>query len=298
MPFELLDYSVVIGYFLLMIAVAWAAKARGQESLEDFFAGGKNLPWWLVGVSMVATTFAADTPLAITGIVARQGVAGNWFWWNWMISGIVTVFIYAKLWKRADVITDVEFIELRYGGKPASFLRGFRALYFAFPFNCIIMGWVTVGMSKILTVLTGADQWIVILILYALIAFYIAISGLWGVIVTDFVQFILAMIGTIALAYFAVDHVGGLGELKTKLASVTEFDVLSFNPFTNPEIALTTALIWIGMNWWAAGIRALNPAEADISLSVCFRPKMRRTPSAEPCSLIFCCTPFVPGRGF
>ena len=259
MPFELLDYSVVIGYFLLMIAVAWAAKARGQESLEDFFAGGKNLPWWLVGVSMVATTFAADTPLAITGIVARQGVAGNWFWWNWMISGIVTVFIYAKLWKRADVITDVEFIELRYGGKPASFLRGFRALYFAFPFNCIIMGWVTVGMSKILTVLTGADQWIVILILYALIAFYIAISGLWGVIVTDFVQFILAMIGTIALAYFAVDYVGGLGELKTKLAGVAEFDVLSFNPFTNPEIALTTALIWIGMNWWAAWYPGAEP---------------------------------------
>jgi len=259
MPFELLDYLVVAGYVILMIGVAWAAKVRGQESLDDFFAGGKNLPWWLVGVSMVATTFAADTPLAITGIVARQGVAGNWFWWNWMISGIVTVFIYAKLWKRADVLTDVEFIELRYGGKPASFLRGFRALYFAFPFNCIIMGWVTVGMAKILTVVTGADQWIVIVILYALIGLYIAISGLWGVIVTDFVQFILAMIGTIALAYFAVDHVGGLAELKTQLGNVVNYDVLSFNPFTNPEIALTTALIWIGMNWWAAWYPGAEP---------------------------------------
>lgn len=259
MPFELLDYLVVAGYVILMIGVAWAAKVRGQESLDDFFAGGKNLPWWLVGVSMVATTFAADTPLAITGIVARQGIAGNWFWWNWMISGIVTVFIYAKLWKRADVLTDVEFIELRYGGKPASFLRGFRALYFAFPFNCIIMGWVTVGMAKILTVVTGADQWIVIVILYALIGLYIAISGLWGVIVTDFVQFILAMIGTIALAYFAVDHVGGLAELKTQLGNVVNYDVLSFNPFTNPEIALTTALIWIGMNWWAAWYPGAEP---------------------------------------
>src|SRR5690606_808981 len=197
MPFQALDYVVIAGYVLLMIAVAGIAKWRGQESLDDFFAGGKNLPWWLVGVSMVATTFAADTPLAITGLVAKQGIAGNWLWWNWMISGIITVFIYAKLWKRADVLTDVEFIELRYGGKPASFLRGFRALYFAFPFNCIIMGWVTVGMAKILTVVTGADQWMVILVLYALIALYIAISGLWGVIVTDFVQFILAMIGTI-----------------------------------------------------------------------------------------------------
>lgn len=259
MPFETLDYLVVAGYVVLMIAVAWAAKVRGQESLDDFFAGGKNLPWWLVGVSMVATTFAADTPLAITGLVAKQGIAGNWFWWNWMISGIVTVFIYAKLWKRADVLTDVEFIELRYGGKPASFLRGFRALYFAFPFNCIIMGWVTVGMAKILTVVTGADQWIVILILYALIALYIAISGLWGVIVTDFVQFILAMIGTIALAYFAVDYVGGLSELKAQLSAATDFDVLSFNPFTNPKIALTTALIWVGMNWWAAWYPGAEP---------------------------------------
>lgn len=176
-----------------------------------------------------------------------------------MISGIVTVFIYAKLWKRADVLTDVEFIELRYGGKPASFLRGFRALYFAFPFNCIIMGWVTVGMAKILTVVTGADQWIVIIVLYALIGLYIAISGLWGVIVTDFVQFILAMIGTIALAYFAVDHVGGLAELKAQLGEVVNYDVLSFNPFTNPEIALTTALIWVGMNWWAAWYPGAEP---------------------------------------
>jgi SSS family transporter len=259
MPFETLDYIVVAGYILLMIAVAWVAKVRGQETLDDFFAGGKNLPWWLVGVSMVATTFAADTPLAITGLVAKQGIAGNWFWWNWMISGVVTVFIYAKLWKRADVLTDVEFIELRYGGKPASFLRGFRALYFAFPFNCIIMGWVTVGMAKILTVVTGADQWIAILVLYALIALYIAISGLWGVIVTDFVQFILAMIGTIALAYFAVDHVGGLAELKSQVTNSMGFDVLSFNPFTNPEIAITTALIWVGMNWWAAWYPGAEP---------------------------------------
>ncbi|WP_428235718.1 sodium:solute symporter family protein [Gracilimonas sp.] len=259
MPFETADYLVVAGYILLMIAVAWAAKVRGQESLDDFFAGGKNLPWWLVGVSMVATTFAADTPLAITGIVAKQGIAGNWFWWNWMISGIVTVFIYAKLWKRADVITDVEFIELRYGGKPASFLRGFRALYFAFPFNCIIMGWVTVGMAKILTVVTGADQWVAILVLYGLIGIYIAISGLWGVMVTDFVQFILAIAGTIALAYFSVDHVGGLSELKSQLGEVANYDILSFNPFTNPEIALTTAFIWLGMNWWAAWYPGAEP---------------------------------------
>ncbi len=259
MLFGTLDYIIIAGYVLLLIAVAIIAKRRGQKSLDDYFAGGKNLPWWLVGVSMVATTFAADTPLAITGIVASQGIAGNWFWWSWMISGLLTVFVYAKLWKRADVITDCEFIELRYGGKPASFLRGFRALYFAFPFNCVIMGWVTVGMAKIMSVLTGADQWTIIVILYGMTALYIAVSGLWGVIITDFIQFAIAMVGSIALAYFAVDHVGGFSALKSQLARQDMLDVLSFNPFTNPEIPIITALIWVGMAWWAAWYPGAEP---------------------------------------
>jgi len=261
MHFALLDYLVMGGYVLLMIAVAVIARKRGQEDLEDFFTGGKNLPWWLIGISMVATTFAADTPLAVTGIVASEGIAGNWIWWNFMFSGLFTVFLYAKLWKRADVITDVEFIELRYGGKPASILRGFRAIYLAFPINCIILGWVTVGMAKILTVVTGADQWMIIFALYILIGIYIAISGLWGVVVTDFIQFIIAMTGSILLAWLAVDHVGGLDEMHAKL--VTEFGpdpwVLDFNPFTNPEILLSTALVWVGMMWWASWYPGSEP---------------------------------------
>ncbi|MGK7370568.1 MAG: sodium:solute symporter family protein, partial [Candidatus Halalkalibacterium sp. M3_1C_030] len=261
MHFALLDYLVMGGYVLLMIGVAVVARKRGQEDLEDFFTGGKNLPWWLIGISMVATTFAADTPLAVTGIVASEGIAGNWIWWNFMFSGLFTVFLYAKLWKRADVITDVEFIELRYGGKPASILRGFRAIYLAFPINCIILGWVTVGMAKILTVVTGADQWMIIFALYILIGIYIAISGLWGVVVTDFIQFIIAMGGSITLAWLAVDHVGGLDEMHAKL--VTEFGpdpwVLDFNPFTNPEILLSTALVWVGMMWWASWYPGSEP---------------------------------------
>ncbi len=257
--FQTIDILVIAAYVILLIGVAWLAKARGQNSISDFFAGGENLPWWLVGISMVATTFAADTPLAITGIVASEGIAGNWFWWNWMLSGLITVFIYARLWKRAGVLTDVEFIELRYGGAPAKFLRGFRALYFAFPFNCLIMGWVTVGMAKVLTVLTGAEQWVVITILYSAIALYIAVSGLWGVVVTDFVQFFIAMAGAIALAWFSVDYVGGLNSLKSQLGDVVDFDVLSFNPVTNPEIALTTALVWLGMSWWAAWYPGAEP---------------------------------------
>jgi len=261
MHFAFLDYLVIGGYVLLLIVIAILARRRGQDSLEDFFTGGKDLPWWLVGISMVATTFAADTPLAVTGIVASEGIAGNWIWWNFMFSGLFTVFLYAKLWKRADVITDVEFIELRYGGKPASILRGFRALYLAFPINCIILGWVTVGMAKILTVVTGADQWTVIVTLYILIGLYIALSGLWGVVITDFFQFIIAMAGSILLAWLAVDSVGGLGNLQTRL--VTEFGpdpwVLSFNPFSNPKILLATALVWVGMMWWASWYPGAEP---------------------------------------
>ena len=261
MQFELLDYAVMGLYILLMVVIAVAARRRGQESLEDYFTGGKDLPWWLIGISMVATTFAADTPLAVTGIVASEGIAGNWIWWNFMFSGLFTVFLYAKLWKRADVITDVEFIELRYGGKPASILRGFRALYLAFPINCIILGWVTVGMAKVLTVMTGAAQWEVILVLYLLTGLYIALSGLWGVVVTDLFQFIIAMGGSILLAWLAVDSVGGLGPLKEGLAA--KFDgslwMLSLNPFDHPKILAATALVWVGMMWWASWYPGAEP---------------------------------------
>lgn len=261
MHFAFLDYLIMALYLAMLIGVAILARRRGQESLEDYFTGSKNLPWWLIGVSMVATTFAADTPLAVTGIVASEGIAGNWIWWNFMFSGLFTVFLYAKLWKRADVITDVEFIELRYGGKTASVLRGFRALYLAFPINCIILGWVTVGMAKILTVVTGADQWAVIAILYGLIGIYIAFSGLWGVVITDFIQFIIAMGGSILLAWLAVDSVGGLDQLHNQLIAAYGADswVLQFNPITSPKIMLATALVWVGMMWWASWYPGSEP---------------------------------------
>lgn len=261
MPFNWLDYTVIAGYIALMIIVGYYAQKRGQESLEDYFTGGKDLPWWLIGISMVATTFAADTPLAVTGIVASEGIAGNWIWWNFMFSGLFTVFLYAKLWKRADVITDVEFISIRYTGKPARILRGFRALYLAFPINCIILGWVTVGMAKILMILTGAEQWAIITILYLFIGIYIAFSGLWGVIITDFIQFIIAMGGSILLAWFAVDSVGGLDQLKVELTALLGegHSALSINPLTSPEIAIATGLVWVGMMWWASWYPGSEP---------------------------------------
>ena len=274
MPFNWLDYLVIFLYVAFMVLVGYIAQKRGQESLEDYFAGGKNLPWWLIGISMVATTFAADTPLAVTGIIASEGIAGNWIWWNFMFSGLFTVFLYAKLWKRADVITDVEFISIRYTGKPARVLRGFRSLYLAFPINCIILGWVTVGMAKILVVLLGAQaltfdlgpvslagEWVIILAMYLFIGIYIAFSGLWGVIITDFVQFIIAMGGSILLAFYAVDYVGGLDQLQAELTDLfgAGHSMLSINPLNSPDIAIATGLVWVGMMWWASWYPGSEP---------------------------------------
>src|ERR1700710_1117764 len=157
MQLTLIDWAVVVFYFAFNIAIGLYYKARAGKNISEFFLSGRNVPWWLAGTSMVATTFAADTPLVVTGMVARYGIAGNWLWWNMAASGMLTVFVYARLWRRAGVMTDVEFAELRYSGKPAAFLRGFRALYLGIPINCIVMGWVNLAMLKILQVTLGLD---------------------------------------------------------------------------------------------------------------------------------------------
>src|SRR5437868_14547249 len=150
-----IDWAIVFGYFALSTVIGRAFTRRGGESLEEYFISGRQVPWWLAGVAMVATTFAADTPLVVTGLVATRGVAGNWLWWNMVMSGMLTVFFFARLWRRARVMTDVELAEVRYSGRPAAFLRGLRALYLALPINLIILGWVTRAMIKILTVALG-----------------------------------------------------------------------------------------------------------------------------------------------
>src|SRR5688500_7877901 len=155
MTLSTVDWAIVVAYFLLTAGIGFYFTKRGGESMAEYFISGRNVPWWLAGVSMVATTFAADTPLAVTGMVARNGVAGNWLWWNMVMSGILTVFFFARLWRRAGVMTDVELAELRYGGRNAALLRGFRAIYLGVVINLIIMGWVTLAMVKILTMTLG-----------------------------------------------------------------------------------------------------------------------------------------------
>ena len=240
--------------------------------MSEFFLGGRNIPWWLAGTSMVATTFGADTPLAVTGMVARNGVAGNWLWWNFVASGMLTVFLFARLWRRAGVMTDVEFAELRYSGKPAAFLRGFRALYLGIPINCIILGWVNLAMVKILMLILGVSKDESLFIVVGIIALTAAISvlsGLWGVLVTDMFQFVVKMTMVIVLAVAAVQAVGGITAMKEKLAVIDHAkglatggagSALSFVPDLNSAwMPMITFLVYISVNWWATWYPGAEP---------------------------------------
>src|SRR5438477_3091614 len=221
MKLTLLDWSIVAAYFLFNLAVGFYYKSRAGKNTEEFFVGGRHVPWWLAGTSMVATTFAADTPLAVTGMVARNGIAGNWLWWNFVASGMLTVFFYARLWRRSGVMTDVEFAEIRYAGRPAAFLRGFRALYLGIPINCIILGWVNLAMVKILMLILGVNKLEALGVVLGMIVITSLIStlaGLWGVLVTDLFQFVIKMSMVIVLAVAAVSAVGGIDQMKLKLA--------------------------------------------------------------------------------
>jgi len=256
------DWLVVTLYFLISGAIGLAYTRKASRSLADYFVSGRALPWWLAGTSMVATTFAADTPLAVAGFVAKYGVAGNWLWWNGAFSGVLTVFFFARLWRRAGVLTDVEFAELRYGGRPAAVLRGFRALYLALPINLIIMGWVTRAMVTILEVTLQVNPWRAAILLFGVTALYSVFSGLWGVIVTDAFQFVVAMGGTILLAVLAVESVGGLGALVEKSAAhfgsaEAAFGVLP--PVDQAWLPLSTLLIFLGVQWWAAWYPGQEP---------------------------------------
>jgi SSS family solute:Na+ symporter len=269
MNFTVVDWAIVGAYFVLTSLIGFWFTKRGGESLQEYFISGRNVPWWLAGVSMVATTFAADTPLAVTGMVATRGVAGNWLWWNMVMSGMLTVFFFARLWRRAGVMTDVELAELRYGGRPAAVLRGFRALYLALPINLIIMGWVTMAMIKILTISLGISPWIAVGVCFAITAAYSIAAGMWAVLWTDFFQFILMMTAVIVLAVYSVDAVGGIDALRMKAAAHfgSETAALSVLPVRMGPggleayawMPLLTLLVFISVQWWAAWYPGAEP---------------------------------------
>ena len=272
MKLTALDWTIVAAYFLFNLAIGFYYKGRAGKNTGEFFLSGRNAPWWLAGTSMVATTFAADTPLAVTGMVARNGIAGNWLWWNAVASGMLTVFFYARLWRRSGVMTDVEFAEIRYAGRPAAFLRGFRALYLGIPINCIILGWVNLAMVKILSLILGVNKdWALAIVvgIIALTSFVSTLSGLWGVLVTDLFQFVIKMTMVIVLAVAAVHAVGGIDGMKQQLAAIdrakglatgTAGSALSFVPDLNSAwMPMITFLVYISMNWWATWYPGAEP---------------------------------------
>ncbi len=247
-----IDWAIVVAYFLFVLVVGVFISRQSGKSTSDFFLSSRNMPWWLLGISMVATTFAADTPNLVTGLVRENGVAGNWAWWAFLLTGMLTVFVYAKLWRRSMVLTDVEFYELRYSGKAAAFLRLFRALYLGLIFNVLVMGAVSLAAIKFGEIVLGLKGWMTLLIAGTITIIYSAYGGLKAVIVTDFVQFILAMVGSICACIYIVnlDDIGGLQNL---VAHQNVVDKISILPdFNDPSVWIPVLLVPLSVQWWAS----------------------------------------------
>lgn len=266
MHLQLLDWIIITVSLLICFVPALFFGKRAGKSTSEFFASGRSVPWWLAGLSMVATTFSSDTPNLVTDIVRRNGVAGNWVWWAFVLTGVSTVFFYARLWRRSGVMTDLEFYELRYSGKAASFVRGFRSVYLGFFFNCIIMATVNLAACKIAAILFGLDRWQTLLAVGLLNVIFATYSGLWGVLVIDMVQFFIKMTAVIAAAYFALQlpQVGGLAGLVNKLSAAKGpggINYLNMLPdFSNNwDIAIAVFIMPIAVQWWAVWYPGAEP---------------------------------------
>jgi len=288
MNFTFLDWAAIVAYLGITLVLGLYFRSRSGKTVDDYFVSGRNVNWWLAGTSMVATTFAADTPLVVTGLVYRQGISGNWLWWSFLLSGMMTVFLFARLWRRSGLLTDVQFAEMRYSGKPAAFLRGFRAIYLGLLMNCIILGWVTKAMTSIVSVTLGGTPmltavsraltplgslWsgpdgaalaVCVLFLIPFTGLYVALGGLWGVLWTDLFQFVLKMAIVIAVAYYAVHAIGGMDVLLARLRAMQAAAPNSNNPtslFPDFSRGLTTEVLWmypvitflvnVALQWWA-----------------------------------------------
>ncbi len=259
MLLETVDWAIIAAYLLFSLIIGvWVASQAGKNATE-YFAAGKNMPWWLLGVSMVATTFSTDTPNLVANIVRTGGVSGNWVWWAFLLTGMLTVFVYAHLWKRSGVLTDVEFYELRYSGKLAAFLRGFRAVYLGFIFNVVIMATVSLAAIKISGVLIGLSPVETIVYAGIIIVIYSTLGGLKGVLLTDFFQFFLAIGGSLVAAYVALDHpqVGGLDGLLTHNDVIGKLNILP--DFSDPAQALGIFIIPLAVQWWSVYYPGAEP---------------------------------------
>jgi Na+/proline symporter len=266
MHLHLIDWLIVIASIAICFVPALFFARRSGKSTAEYFASGRSVPWWLAGLSMVATTFSSDTPNLVTNMVRTEGVAGNWRWWAFVLTGVATVFFYAQLWRRSEVLTDLEIYELRYSGRAASFVRGFRSIYLGLFFNCFIMATVNLAACKIAAILFGLDRWQTLLAVGLLNVVFAAHSGLWGVLVIDMIQFFIKMSAVIAAAYFAVrlPEVGGLGGLVQKLSQRRgpgNLDYLGMLPdfANNWDIAFAVFIMPLAVQWWAVWYPGSEP---------------------------------------
>lgn len=259
MELQAIDWGFIIGFFALSLGIGLAVAKRSGQSSAEYFASGRSMPWWLLGVSMVATTFSADTPNLVTDIVRQNGVAGNWVWWAFLLTGMLTVFVYARLWRRSGVLTDLEFYEIRYSGKAAAFLRGFRAIYLGVFFNVLIMATVLLAMIKIAGVMLKWDPLTTVLVASVVTVVYSAIGGLRGVIITDFFQFLMAMVGAIGAAYVAVNlpQVGGLDGLFANEAVAGKLNLLP--DFSDSDALIALFILPLAVQWWSVWYPGAEP---------------------------------------
>ena len=264
MRLQVLDWIIIIVSLSICFIPALYYRKRSGRNTSEFFASGRAVPWWLAGLSMVATTFSSDTPNLVTDIVRRNGVAGNWVWWAFTLTGVATVFFYARMWRRSEVMTDLEFYELRYSGKAAGFVRGFRSVYLGFLFNCIIMATVNLAACKIAAILFGLNRWETLAVVGLLNVVFAAVTGLWGVLIIDMIQFFMMMTAVIAAAFFAVRAVGGLDVMVAKVSAMTGpggLDFLSMLPNfrSNWDLAIAIFIMPLAVQWWAVWYPGAEP---------------------------------------
>lgn len=280
------DWAIIIGFFVISTLIGLFASRTAGKSAKEFFLSGRNMPWWLLGVSMVATTFSADTPNLVTDIVRKNGVSGNWVWWAFLLTGMLTVFVYAKLWRRSELNTDLEFYEIRYGGKSAAFLRAFRALYLGVFFNIVIMATVSLAAIKIGGVMLGLSPMQTMLIASIVTVIYSSLGGLKGVLLTDFFQFFIAIAGSFGAAYYVLG-LPEIGSLNNLLAHPNVAGKLNMLPdFSDTANLVPLLLIPLAVQWWATWYPGAEPGGGGISPNGCFLLKTKEMPWEPRCSLI------------
>jgi Na+/proline symporter len=264
MHLQTVDWVIVFASLAICFVPALFFRKRAGQSTSEFFVSGRAVPWWLAGLSMVATTFSSDTPNLVTDIVRRNGVAGNWVWWAFTLTGVATVFFYARMWRRSEVMTDLEFYELRYSGKAAGVVRGFRSVYLGFLFNCIIMATVNLAACKIAAILFGLERWQTLALVGILNVVFATVTGLWGVLVIDMIQFFIKMTAVIAAAYFAVKYVGGMDVLVSTLSAKTGPNGVHFLNMlpdfkSNWDLAIAIFIMPLAVQWWAVWYPGAEP---------------------------------------